>query len=257
MIRYALAFLGLSAGAGAAQGLVPLAPVLQSCGGTRIVLEADGTANDVGLERASDVVSARLGGVFSAVFDYAEVVGNQIVVSLPLESEDELNGLNDLFERVEFGFYDIEKQFLANESVVIDDSQLILPDLENQDLRYLVAAEPVLTGAEVEQAEAILDYAGAPAVAFRFTQTGSAVFARFTSEHIGEPFAIVLGEQVYSAPIVRDTISGGSGLITGSFTLDDTVSLAAVLQGGVLPFDLDIVFQETLNGSDPSADFCP
>ena len=257
MIRYALAFLGLSAGAGAAQGLVPMVPVLQSCGGTRIVLEAEGVAEDADLKHASDIVSARIGGVYSAVFDYADVAEGQIVVSLPIGTQGSIDDLTEFFQRVEFGFYDVEEGFLADDAKETSSDQLVLRDLENPELRYVLNATPIVTGAHIEQAQASLDYNGVPAVTFRFTSAGSEIFARYTSENIGEPFAVVLNEQVYSAPVIRDTISGGTGIITGSFTHDDTVRLAAVLQGGVLPFDLDVVYQETLDGSDPSALFCP
>ena len=65
---------------------------------------------------------------------------------------------------------------------------------------------------------------------FRFNQKGARVFGRFTQENIGRPFAIVLDEKVLSAPVIRSEILGGSGQISGTFTLERAQDLAARLR---------------------------
>jgi len=257
MIRYALAFLGLSAGAGSAQGLVSVTPVLQTCGGTRIVLEAQDAIDEAALQSASDVVSARMGGLYYDVFDYAEVVDGKIVVSIPASPQLDVTEIAGLFDRVEFGFYDVERMFVDGATVAVGNDQRVVPDRTAAELRYLLSATPVLTGADIEDASPIIDHRGHPTVAFQFDYAGASEFGRYTTQNIGKPFAIVSRDEVLSAPTIQSSIWGGSGIITGQFTVEETVQLAAILQGGVLPFDLDVVFQETLNGSDPSAMFCP
>jgi preprotein translocase subunit SecD len=60
-----------------------------------------------------------------------------------------------------------------------------------------------------------------PIVSFRFSASGTRRFAKITRENIGRPFAIVLDNEVLSAPVIREPILGGSGQISGSFTLED------------------------------------
>ena len=63
-----------------------------------------------------------------------------------------------------------------------------------------------------------------PAVTFRFNPTGGAAFGEYTAQNIGKPFAIVLDNQVISAPVIQAHIAGGSGIITGNFTPEEVVA---------------------------------
>ena len=75
---------------------------------------------------------------------------------------------------------------------------------------------------------------GEPDVTFRFNLRGGQKFAQVTSENVGRPFAIVLDGKVISAPVIRSPITGGTGQITGNFTLDEASSLAILLRAGAL-----------------------
>lgn len=262
MIRSALIALGLTAsglGAGAAQaqGLVATAPILETCGGTRIVLEPQGDADVDAIARASDVVSARMGSMFSQVFDYTFVEDAQIVVSLPAALGQDLAPLEPLLERVGFAFHAVVEMGYTPDLSTTNATQIILLDAEDPTISYVLAAAPILDGSALDDVEPGFDQNNSPALFFRFGDAGAAVFADFTRNNIGESIAIVLRDQVMSAPRIMSPIEGGEGMITSSFTVDDVNELAVVLQGGVLPFSLDIVAVETMDGSDPSADFCP
>ena len=56
--------------------------------------------------------------------------------------------------------------------------------------------------------------------------TGARAFGDYTAAHIGEPFAIVLDDEVISAPTIQSHIAGGSGIITGNFTVEESTNLA-------------------------------
>ena len=71
-----------------------------------------------------------------------------------------------------------------------------------------------------------------PVVNFRFDVAGGKSFARATSENVGRPFAIVLDDQVISAPTIRQPILGGSGQIEGGFTVESANDLAVLLRAG-------------------------
>ena len=87
---------------------------------------------------------------------------------------------------------------------------------------------------------------GEPIVNFRFNTSGSRKFAQATSENVGQPFAIVLDNKVISAPVIREPITGGSGQISGNFTVQAANDLAILLRAGALPAPLTIIEERTV-----------
>jgi preprotein translocase subunit SecD len=88
-----------------------------------------------------------------------------------------------------------------------------------------------------------------PIITFRFNQSGARTFGNFTTQNVGRPFAIVLDDKVLSAPVIREPILGGSGQISGSFTVDSANKLAVQLRSGALPAKLTIVEERTVGPS--------
>ena len=93
-----------------------------------------------------------------------------------------------------------------------------------------------------------------PIISFRFNQSGARKFGSFTKDNVGSPFAIVLDNKVLSAPVIREPILGGSGQISGSFTVETANTLAVQLRSGSLPTKLTIVEERTV-GPSLGADF--
>ena len=87
---------------------------------------------------------------------------------------------------------------------------------------------------------------GQPVVSFRFDTVGSKRFGRTTTENVGRPFAIVLDNKVISAPVIREPILGGSGIISGSFTVRSANDLALLLRAGALPAPLVVLEERTV-----------
>jgi preprotein translocase subunit SecD len=92
-----------------------------------------------------------------------------------------------------------------------------------------------------------------PVVSFRFDSVGARKFGNVTREHVGELLAIVLDDKVISSPRIREPILGGSGIISGSFSVESANELAILLRAGALPAPLDIVEERTV-GPDLGAD---
>src|SRR5690606_32372003 len=88
---------------------------------------------------------------------------------------------------------------------------------------------------------------------FRLDSAGARIFGKFTQTHVGEPFAIVLDGKVLSAPVIREPILGGSGQISGGFTVEEASDLAALLRAGALPAPLTVIEERTV-GADLGAD---
>jgi len=87
---------------------------------------------------------------------------------------------------------------------------------------------------------------GQPVVSFRFDGQGARRFGEATQENVGRRFAIVLDEEVISAPVIREPILGGSGVISGSFTVEGANDLALLLRAGALPAPLTVLEERTV-----------
>ncbi len=122
----------------------------------------------------------------------------------------------------------------------------LLPSLDQPNVYYIVERSAVVSGEQLVDAQPAFDQNGRPAVNFRFNPTGARAFGDYTAENIGSPFAIVLDGEVISAPRIQSHIPGGSGIITGQFTLEDTTQLAILLRAGALPAALTFLEERTI-----------
>jgi preprotein translocase subunit SecD len=112
---------------------------------------------------------------------------------------------------------------------------------------YVVEKRVMVSGEDLTDAQPAFDQrTGQPIVTFKFNTRGATRFAQATSENVGRPFAIVLDNEVVSAPIIQTPITGGQGEISGHFTVEQTVDLAIVLRAGALPARLTVVEQRTV-----------
>ncbi len=122
----------------------------------------------------------------------------------------------------------------------------VLPSLDEEGTFYILESAPVVTGEELVDAQPSFDQNGRPAVSFRFNPSGARKFGDYTAENIGSPFAIVLDEEVISAPVIQSHIPGGSGIITGNFDVVESTNLAVLLRAGALPAGLDFLEERTI-----------
>lgn len=123
---------------------------------------------------------------------------------------------------------------------------MILPSLDQPGLYYRLDTRAVVSGDQLVDAQPSFDQSGLPAVSFRFNTAGARAFGQYTSQHVGDLFAIVLDGEVISAPRIQTSILGGSGIITGSFTLEESTRLAILLRAGALPAELKVLEQRTV-----------
>ena len=122
----------------------------------------------------------------------------------------------------------------------------VLPSLDQEGVYYVLESAPVVTGEELVDAQPDFDQNGRPAVSFRFNPSGARKFGDYTAANIGNPFAIVLDEKVISAPVIQAHIAGGSGIITGDFSVEESTNLAVLLRAGALPAGLDFLEERTI-----------
>ncbi|MCO6382279.1 MAG: protein translocase subunit SecD [Vannielia sp.] len=119
-------------------------------------------------------------------------------------------------------------------------------DPSEEGVFYVLEETPVVTGEELVDAQPDFDQNGQPAVNFRFNASGARKFGDYTAENVGSPFAIVLDGEVISAPVIRQHIPGGTGIISGSFTVQESSDLAVLLRAGALPAGMDFLQERTI-----------
>lgn len=150
---------------------------------------------------------------------------------------------------------------LVDESVSPDDIQrgrvppgsMKLASADAKDAAYYVVRRKVeVSGDALTDAQPSFQ-TNEPVVSFRFNTAGGKRFGDITSHNVGKRFAIVLDEKVISAPVIREPILGGSGIISGSFTVQSANDLALLLRAGALPAPLTILEERTV-GPDLGAD---
>jgi preprotein translocase subunit SecD len=108
----------------------------------------------------------------------------------------------------------------------------------------------MLTGEYLTDARVQIDNQyGDPYVSLSFNARGARLFERITGDNVDKRLAIVLDDNVYSAPVIRDRISGGRAQISGSFTMDEAKDLAIVLRAGALPAPVNILEERTVGPS--------
>jgi len=115
---------------------------------------------------------------------------------------------------------------------------------------YVVEERTRLTGAYLTDARVQIDSQyNEPYVSITFDQKGARLFERITAENVKERLAIVLDDNIYSAPVIQERISGGEARITGNFTTEEARDLAIVLRAGALPAPVTIIEERTVGPS--------
>ena len=123
---------------------------------------------------------------------------------------------------------------------------VLLPAADEPGMFYIIEQTPVVSGEDLVDAQPAFDQNGQPAVNFRFNPSGARKFGDYTAANIGQPFAIVLDDEVISAPVIQSAIPGGSGIITGNFSVEESTDLAVLLRAGALPAELTFLEERTI-----------
>ena len=217
---------------------------------TRIVLtpSAAGTqkvlSDAMGVAR--DVVRRRIDPGGTKEVDVRTEGNNRIVVQVPGDKNPEaLKKLIGQTARLEFKMVDQSadpNQVLQGRAPA---GSQVLPMAEGGGA-IAVKRRVLVDGDQLTSAKQGFDENGRPAIEFKFNVAGARRFARVTQQNIGKPFAIILDDKVLSAPVIQSPILGGSGQITGSFTVESANELAVSLNSGKLPVKLNPIEERTV-----------
>ena len=115
----------------------------------------------------------------------------------------------------------------------------------NPSSYYVVRRRAYVSGEHLLDAQTVFED-NRPVVSFRFDARGARRFGRVTRENVGRVLAVVLDDSVISAPRIQSAILGGSGIITGDFSVEEANELSLLLRAGALPAPLEILEERTV-----------
>jgi preprotein translocase subunit SecD len=171
---------------------------------------------------------------------------DRILVQVPgLQDPSHLKELLGKTAKLDFRMVDLSMTPEQAAQSHPSDSEVLPGEQPGQS--YLIEKRVLVSGADLVDAQAGFDPTNnEPVVNFRFNSSGARKFADATTANIGKPFAIVLDNKVISAPVIRSAIIGGSGQISGNFTVQSANDLAVLLRAGALPAPLTIIEERTV-----------
>ena len=196
------------------------------------------------LRQALEIIRRRIDEVGTREPTIQRQGTDRVLIPVPgIGSAEELKDL--IGTTAQLTFQPVETSTNDPETAVTYGQEL-LPSVADEGRYYVLEAAPVVTGEDLVDAQPAFDQNGRPAVNFRFNPSGARRFGDYTAENIGNPFAIVLDGEVISAPVIQSHIPGGSGIITGSFSVEESTNLAVLLRAGALPAKLAFLEERTI-----------
>lgn len=196
------------------------------------------------LQQALEIIRRRVDEVGTREPTIMRQGEDRILIQVPgIGSADELKSL--IGTTAQLTFHAVVSR-TSDDSASGDPGSLVLPSAEEREVSYILNRTPVVSGESLVDAQPVFDQNGRPAVSFRFDPSGARAFGDYTAANIGRPFAIVLDGEVISAPVIQSHIPGGSGIITGQFTVEESAELAVLLRAGALPAGMTFLEERTI-----------
>ncbi len=211
------------------------------------------------IKQSVEIVNRRINELGTRESNVQRQGVDQIIVQLPgLQDPSHMKNLLGKTAKLSFRLVDAEKPTAEYVNNIAPSGTEILPSEDRHDrsgnaVQYVVQKQVLLTGEYLVDAQVGFDEYNHPQVAFRFNNSGGRKFAEVTRDNTGRQLAIVLDNKVISAPRINGVIPGGSGVITGQFTLQDANDLALLMRAGALPAPLTVIEERTV-GPDLGAD---
>jgi preprotein translocase subunit SecD len=205
-------------------------PLIQRLGANQIAIQLPGVKDP---QRAKDLIQE------TALLEFKLLEESKVALDLPSQVE---KGQEDKVRK------DLEGK-VPEGSEILFESAVSEPDGRSYSIPYLVKKDAVLTGDVLQDARVTIGDFNEPIVSITFDSKGAREFDLLTAANIGKRMAVVLDGKVYSAPVIRDRISGGRAVIEGTFTTAEANDLAVVLRAGALPAPLKTLQDLTVGPS--------
>jgi preprotein translocase subunit SecD len=208
---------------------------------------------DAAVRQSLEIVRRRIDEVGTREPTIQRQGEDRILVQVPGEKDPEsIKRLLGQTAKLTFHLVDLDTPLQQAVAGNLPPGSMLLPSDEEGQGQVVVRKRVEVSGESLIDAQPTFQQ-NEPVVSFRFDTAGGRKFGNVTREHVGELLAIVLDDKVISSPRIREPILGGSGVISGSFTVETANELAVLLRAGALPAPLEIVEERSV-GPDLGAD---
>ena len=199
------------------------------------------------LARSIEIVRRRIDALGTKEPSIQSQGGKYILVQLP--GVDNPEHIKELIGKTAKMTFHLVNENVSGEQLasgVAPAGTEFLPYMESEWNKVPVYSRIEVSGESLKDSQADFDQNNMPVVTTVFDTAGARRFAKLTTEHVNERFAIVLDGKVLSAPTIREPIPGGRGQISGGFTLQGAKDLAVLLRSGALPAPLQVIEERTV-----------
>lgn len=182
-------------------------------------LDQFGLAEPIVARQGSEKILVQLAGIKTAEDEQRarELISRSAKLELMAVDEDRFARVNSMGKSDAASYGDV-----------------ILEDVNNPSIKYLVREIPILDGGMLTDANVGFDQNNRPLITFKLNAEGAQIFGDFTAKSVGKRLAVVLDGKVYSAPVINERIGGGSGQISGNYTVMEAKDLSIALRSGSL-----------------------
>ncbi|KAA6497623.1 protein translocase subunit SecD [Helicobacter pylori] len=199
--------------------------ILQVIGIIRNRLDQFGLAEPVVIQQGREEISVQLPGI--KTLEEERRTKDLISKSAHLQ----MMAVDEEHNKDAMTMTDLEAQKLG--SVLLSDAEM--------GGKILLKAIPILDGEMLTDAKVVYDQNNQPVVSFTLDAQGAKIFGDFSGANVGKRMAIVLDNKVYSAPVIRERIGGGSGQISGNFSVAQASDLAIALRSGAMNAPIQVL----------------
>ncbi len=199
--------------------------ILQVIGIIRNRLDQFGLAEPVVIQQGREEISVQLPGI--KTLEEERRAKDLISKSAHLQ----MMAVDEEHNKDAMNMTDLEAQKLG--SVLLSDAEM--------GGKILLKAIPILDGEMLTDAKVVYDQNNQPVVSFTLDAQGAKIFGDFSGANVGKRMAIVLDNKVYSAPVIRERIGGGSGQISGNFSVAQASDLAIALRSGAMSAPIQVL----------------
>ncbi|ADU82412.1 protein translocase subunit SecD [Helicobacter pylori] len=199
--------------------------ILQVIGIIRNRLDQFGLAEPVVIQQGREEISVQLPGI--KTLEEERRAKDLISKSAHLQ----MMAVDEEHNKDAMKMTDLEAQKLG--SVLLSDAEM--------GGKILLKAIPILDGEMLTDAKVVYDQNNQPVVSFTLDAQGAKIFGDFSGANVGKRMAIVLDNKVYSAPVIRERIGGGSGQISGNFSVAQASDLAIALRSGAMSAPIQVL----------------
>ncbi|MFN3077210.1 MAG: protein translocase subunit SecD [Alphaproteobacteria bacterium] len=205
------------------------------------------TRQDSAVQQSIEIVRRRIDELGTREPTIQRQGTTRIIVELPgLDDPDRVKRLLGKTAKLALRMVDDRTPVSEAQAGRVPPGSELVPSAEGRGASHYVLRKRVEIGGDMlTDAQPTLQD-GQPVVNFRFDTLGGKKFAKLTQENVGHLMAIVLDGKVISAPVIREPILGGSGIISGSFTTQSAHELALLLRAGALPAPLKVLEERTV-----------